>query len=112
MSPVIEPTRLSTVLFAWLRAHGADDEQAVPVPLGDTYSVVCTAALASPAPSAPIDTADEASPSMDSQTSGARGRIRIVIGVCLFVVGNGNIRDVSDRRLTTVPACVNHILVL
>jgi hypothetical protein len=36
MSPVIEPSRLSTALRAWVRLHGDDDEQAVPEPLGET----------------------------------------------------------------------------
>jgi hypothetical protein len=46
MSPLIEPARPSTVLLAWLRLHGEDDEHAVPEPLGETYNVAWTAALA------------------------------------------------------------------
>src|ERR1051325_503303 len=65
MSPVIEPTRLSTVLFAWLRLHGEDDEHAVPEPRGDTYSVVCTAALASAAPSPPRQATGKTNPTTE-----------------------------------------------
>lgn len=70
MSPVIEPTRPSTVLLAWLRVQGEDDEHAVPEPLGDTYSVVWTAALAPAALRAPTQRADETSPKTDSHTEG------------------------------------------
>jgi hypothetical protein len=68
MSPVIEPTRLSTVLLAWLRLHGEADEHAVPEPVGDTYSVVCTAALASAVLSTPAEATDDSSPATDNHT--------------------------------------------
>ena len=73
MSPVIEPARLSTVLFAWLREHGEDDEQAVPEPFGETYNVVWTAALAPAASSTPTQRTDETNPTTDSQTEGLLG---------------------------------------
>jgi hypothetical protein len=46
MSPLIEPSTLSTALFASLRLHGDDWEHALPEPLGDAYKVAWTAALA------------------------------------------------------------------
>src|ERR1041384_3924593 len=83
MSPVIEPTRPSTVVFAWLRLHGADDEHSVPDPLGATYSVVCTAALASAAPKKAAEMGDEANPSTDSQGAGGARADCFLIGRAL-----------------------------
>lgn len=46
MSPVIEPSALSTPLRAPASEHGEDCEHDEPEPVGDAYNVVCTAACA------------------------------------------------------------------
>src|ERR1051326_7634454 len=104
MSPVIEPARPSTVLFAWLRLHGAEDEQAVPEPVGDTYSVVCTAALASDVLSRPAKRLDETSPSMGSQPSGLRSRVRTFIRKSAFRRGYGTAPSPFQLGRVTTPS--------
>ena len=102
MSPVIEPTRLSSVLFTWLRLHGEADVQAVPDPLGEAYSVVWTAARASAVPSTPAQATDDTSPKTDSQTErffpAARVLLRCALPIWPALVPRSRTPTVECRR--------------
>jgi hypothetical protein len=46
MSPVMAPSVARTELCAWAGVQGADAEQSVPLPVGDTKNVVAAAGAA------------------------------------------------------------------
>jgi hypothetical protein len=60
MSPVIEGAMARTEVCAWLSEQGWAEEQAVPEPVGETYSVVMTAAAAGVAAMVDIATSSAA----------------------------------------------------
>jgi len=44
MSPLIFPSRARTDCCAWVSEHGAEDEHAVPLPVGETNRLLIVAA--------------------------------------------------------------------